>query len=339
MLIEENYNLKKLNTFAISAKANFYASFSNTDELIELLQICKKNNQIPFVLGGGSNMLLTKDLDAFVLKNELVGIEIIEESLAHVIVEVGGGEVWHNFVLRCIDNDWGGVENLSLIPGSVGAAPIQNIGAYGVELKDCFESLDALNKETLELETFSAKDCGFAYRDSVFKGKFKNQYVITSVQFRLSKTPDLKTSYGAIQDELKKMGSDTNPTIVDVSNAIITIRKSKLPNPAEIGNSGSFFKNPIIDFSVFESLIAQHPDILNYPLENGKVKLAAGWLIEKAGWKGKQVGDAGMHSKQALVLVNYGKATGAELLAVSKQVQADVYQMFKISLEAEVNIL
>ncbi len=338
MLIEEHRSLKEFNTFGIDVRARYFSSFSNVEELIELLQFAKESNVPPFILGGGSNMLLTKDLEALVMKNNILGLDLMEESSREVIVESGAGEVWHDLVLWSMDHEWGGLENLSLIPGLVGAAPIQNIGAYGVEMKDCFVSLDALNRETLAMETFEHGDCDFAYRDSIFKGPLKDKYVITSVRFRLQKQPELNTSYGAIQNQLRSMGIK-HPSIKDVSDAVIAIRQSKLPDPKEIGNSGSFFKNPVVDLAIYESLQKNYPEIPSYPLDNDKVKLAAGWLIEQSGWKGKRAGDAGMHSKQALVLVNHGNATGEELLAVSREVQNDVYQKFDIQLEPEVNIL
>ncbi|MFY7943793.1 MAG: UDP-N-acetylmuramate dehydrogenase, partial [Crocinitomicaceae bacterium] len=265
----------------------------------------RKANEPLLILGGGSNLLLTKDFEGLVLKNEILGFNLIEETETDVIVEAGAGEVWHQFVLKCLEQNFAGLENLSLIPGSVGASPMQNIGAYGVEIKDVFEYLDAYEISTGEIKRFSKEDCAFGYRESVFKNIYKDQYVICKVAFRLSKNPKINTSYGAIESELQKMGI-SDPTIHDVSNAVIAIRQSKLPDPAVLGNAGSFFKNPVVPESLVEKIKASYPDVPNYPAESGKRKLAAGWLIETAGWKGKTIETYGVHKLQALVLVNYG---------------------------------
>jgi UDP-N-acetylmuramate dehydrogenase len=335
-MIEKNASLLKYNTFGINSIAKSFAVFNSIDALKDILSSTPEENLL--ILGGGSNVLFTKDFDGLVLKNEIKGFKIISNNETETIVEVGAGEIWHDFVLRCIELNLSGVENLSLIPGSVGASPMQNIGAYGVEIKDVFVSLQALHIPTLEVHSFSHHDCEFGYRESVFKTKFKNQYVILNVSFRLSKNPKTNISYGAIESELKKMGIQ-NPGIKDVSNAVIAIRSSKLPDPKIIGNAGSFFKNPVVEQSILKQLLNQFPDVPSYPSPDGKVKLAAGWLIEKAGWKGKKLNNYGVHDLQALVLVNYGGASGQEILNLSKQIMDDVYNKFCVNLEREVNIL
>jgi UDP-N-acetylmuramate dehydrogenase len=272
------------------------------------------------------------------LRNEIKGFEILDRTVDSVIVKAGAGEAWHEFVLKCIDEGLAGLENLSLIPGSVGASPMQNIGAYGVEIKDVFHSLEAYHLSSGEIHTFDAKICEFGYRESVFKRKMKGQYVILSVSFKLSSNPNLNTSYGAIESELKHMGIE-HPTIKDISNAVIAIRSSKLPNPKEIGNAGSFFKNPVVDDSIVAEILKTYPDAPNYPAESGKRKLAAGWLIEQAGWKGKTVENHGVHKLQALVLVNYGGATGQQIWDLSSAIIASIESKFGVTLEREVNIL
>jgi UDP-N-acetylmuramate dehydrogenase len=289
-------------------------------------------------LGGGSNILFTKDFDGVVFKNEIKGFTITQEDEQLAIVKAGAGEQWHEFVMQCIERGLGGLENLSLIPGNVGASPMQNIGAYGVEIKDVFHSLRAYHLKTGETHTFNREECSFGYRESVFKRELKDQYVILDVSFRLSKSPVLNTSYGAIGSELEKMGI-TSPTIKDVSQAIINIRSSKLPNPKELGNAGSFFKNPVISINHFENILQEHPDAPSYPVDEKHTKIAAGWLIERAGWKGKRIDNCGVHRLQALVLVNYGGASGQEIFELSQAVIDSVHEMFQITLEREVNIL
>lgn len=333
-MIQQNISLKEFNTFGIDVKAKAFARFSSIDELKSILN---ENENLPlFILGGGSNILFTKDVDALVLKNEIAGLEIIDETSETVTLKVGAGVVWHDFVLYTIENGWSGVENMSLIPGNVGASPMQNIGAYGVEIKDVFSYLEAFNLETKEIEIIDAATCKFGYRESIFKRDAKGKYIISAVVFQLNKTPDFKTNYGAIQTELEK--NNTPLSIRAISDAVIAIRQSKLPNPKELGNAGSFFKNPVISNDVFNVLVSKFPAIPNYPQDNGGVKLAAGWLIEQAGWKGKRIGNVGMHEKQALVLVNYGGATGEELLAHSQKVIDSVKELFDVELEREVNI-
>lgn len=331
-------SLKTYNTFGIDVQASAFVNITSVDQLKQVIR--ENNNKLPlFILSGGSNMLLTKNVDALVLNINNKGIKVVNEDADFVWIEAQAGEIWHEFVLHTLAENLGGLENLSLIPGKVGSSPIQNIGAYGVEIKDTFHSLTALNLETLETATFSATDCEFGYRESVFKNKLKDQYIITSVTFKLKKAPHiLHTSYGAIQQELELMNV-SNPTIKDVSNAVIAIRQSKLPDPKEIGNSGSFFKNPIIGKSLYQSLVEKNPDIPHYPVNDLQVKVPAGWLIEQAGLKGYRKGDAGVHAKQALVLVNYGNATGEELINLAKYVQATVLEKFGIEISPEVNII
>ena len=337
MQIQEHINLKPYNTFGVNAFAKFFAEVNTVDELHEVL----KDPRFPdkFILGGGSNMLLTKDIDALVIHINLKGIDVIKETENTVLLKAKAGENWHEFVLYCLENDFGGIENLSLIPGNVGTAPIQNIGAYGVELKDVFHTCEALNIHTGQLKTFDLSACHFDYRSSIFKTTEKGNYIITSVTLQLTKNNhNINTGYGAIKDELVTMGV-TVPTIQDVSKAVIAIRQSKLPDPKKLGNSGSFFKNPVVDKNTFNRFIGKHPEAPFYKINENAYKIPAGWLIEQAGFKGKRFGDAGVHAKQALVLVNYGNATGAEILNLSKNIQEKVKELFGIDLEAEVNVV
>lgn len=329
-------NVKEFTTFGIEASAKEIHTFSSVEELKMLLK--KFSNEQQLILGGGSNVLFTKDFDGVVLINKIVGIEAAAEVEDSVNLKVGAGEVWHDFVLHCVDNGLGGVENLSLIPGSVGASPMQNIGAYGVEIKDVFVELEALNKSTLEIETFDRESCEFGYRESVFKRALKDKYIITSVTYKLSKRPTINSSYGAINGELTERGID-NPTIKDISDVVIAIRQSKLPDPKEIGNAGSFFKNPVVRKETLKSIQKNYSDVPNYPVDEQHVKLAAGWLIEKAGWKGKTYDNYGVHKKQALVLVNYGGARGKEIFDLSENIIADIHSKFGITLEREVNMI
>ncbi|HNP33552.1 MAG TPA: UDP-N-acetylmuramate dehydrogenase, partial [Flavobacterium sp.] len=314
-----------------------FVAVHNTEELKTILQ--ENKSEPKFILGGGSNMLLTKDIEALVIHIDLKGKKILKEDDDFVWVESQAGENWHEFVLWTIAQNFGGLENMSLIPGNVGTTPVQNIGAYGTEIKDTFVSCDAMNIATQEIKTFSKEDCNFGYRESVFKHEVKDQFIITSVVFKLTKrNHKINTSYGDITKELEKQGVST-PTLKDVSNAVIAIRQSKLPDPKELGNSGSFFKNPIIPKEQYEKAHALHPDMPHYIVSETEVKVPAGWLIERAGFKGKRFGDAGIHKNQALVLVNYGNATGQEILAVSKDIQATVLKEFGIAIEAEVNVI
>ena len=337
MEILHNYSLKNHNTFGIDAKAREFVAVHSVEELKTVLSENKDKNK--FILGGGSNMLLTGDVDALVIHIDLKGIQIVREDHDHVWLEAQAGETWHDFVLYCIENNYGGIENMSLIPGNVGTTPIQNIGAYGREIKDTFISCDALEMETLQMRTFVLDECAFGYRESIFKNAVKGQYIITSVVFRLTKhNHKINIEYGDIKAELAAKNIES-PTIKDVSDAVIAIRQSKLPDPKELGNSGSFFKNPIIPKSQFDAIHEKFPDMKFFPVSDQFVKVPAGWLIEHAGFKGKRFGNAGMHKNQALVLVNYGDATGDELLSVSKMVQTAVYEKFGIMIEAEVNIV
>jgi len=338
MQLQKNVSLKSYNTFGIDVSAEYFVSVESIAILKEALQLDVSDT---FVLGGGSNLLLTKNVKGLVIHNAIKGISIVEEDrgTGEILVRVNAGENWHKFVLYCIKQDWGGIENMSLIPGNVGTAPIQNIGAYGVELKDVFHSCIVLDRKSLEEKTFKLEDCHFDYRDSIFKQEAKDQYVITSVTFKLTtKDHKLKTTYGAIHDTLMAHGIH-KPSIADVSEAVIAIRKSKLPDPDEIGNSGSFFKNPIVDKAIFKKLRTLYSDIPYYPVGNNTIKIPAGWLIEKAGFKGKRYGDAGIHEKQALVLVNYGNAQGSEIWEVAMQIQKTIQEKFGLTLNPEVNVL
>lgn len=337
-MIQTKVDLFPNNTFGIHAYAERFAVFKTVDELKTLLKDHQATESQITILGGGSNILLTKDQVGLVLKNELKGIKIVDEDDSFAYVCAAGGESWHDFVCFAIENKLGGIENLSLIPGSVGAAPMQNIGAYGVEIKDVFHSLEALNRSELTLQTFTHEDCKFGYRESVFKNELKGQFVITSLTLKLSKVHTLNTSYGAIDTFLADKGIE-QPTIKDVSEAVIAIRQSKLPDPKKIGNSGSFFKNPVISSAQFKTLQQKFPTIAHYLNADETVKLAAGWLIETAGWKGKTIGNYGVHKNQALVLVNYGGATGKEIYDLSESILQSVKSMFGIELEREVNIL
>lgn len=342
MEILHNVSLKKYNTFGIDSNAALFSTFKSIDELRELIGFNERatdnKQQETLILGGGSNVLLTKNFNGLVLKNEMDGIELVKEDEDYVYVKAGAGVNWHRLVLHSIDNKWAGLENLSLIPGNVGASPMQNIGAYGVEIKDVFYQLEAFHRGEGNTVIFNLDDCAFGYRESVFKRKYKNQFVITSVTYRLRKNPVFNTSYGAIEQELERMGVK-ELSIRAIADAVINIRSSKLPNPSEIGNAGSFFKNPEIDKTLFDQLKTAHPNMVGYPLENGQVKLAAGWLIEQCGWKGYRKGDAGCHSKQALVLVNYGNATGEEIYNLSTTIIESVKEKFTVTLEREVNII
>lgn len=335
MRIAENIDLKPFNTFGLSSIAERLVHITSQDDLVEYFESAAPYPSL--VLGGGSNMLLTRDIPGTTLKIELPGIEVVDEDATHYYVRSGAGEVWHAFVLKAIESGWAGVENLSLIPGNVGAAPMQNIGAYGVEIKDVFHSLEAYLTADKSFETFYLKDCNFGYRESVFKRTLKNRAIICSVTFKLKKTPSFNTSYGAIEQELERMGV-TDLSIKAISDAVIAIRRSKLPNPKEIGNAGSFFKNPVITKGHFESLKERYPNIVGYPAADD-VKVAAGWLIENAGYKGKRVGDYGIHTRQALVLVNYGGANGEDIYQLSEEVINRVEEMYDIRLEREVNII
>ena len=336
MLIEKNISLKPLNTFGMNVVAKEFASVETKQDLAKILNTNLSNL---LVLGGGSNILLTKDVKALVLHINIKGIEIVSVYENNVRVRVAAGENWHEFVSWCLGKNYGGIENLSLIPGNVGTAPIQNIGAYGVELKDVFISCEAMNIQTQELRTFNKEECDFGYRNSIFKEELKGQYIITSVIFELSSLQHvIKKKYGDIESELKNNGIE-NPTIQDISKAVISIRNSKLPNPKVLGNSGSFFKNPMISCVQFQLIKNKFPKIPHYKVSETTVKIPAGWLIETVGFKGKTFKNYGVHNKQALVLVNYGNASGKDILELSKKIQEAILKVFDIVLEIEVNIL
>ncbi|MCL6461567.1 MAG: UDP-N-acetylmuramate dehydrogenase [Flavobacterium micromati] len=337
MEIQYQYSLKNLNTFGIEAKAKQFVAVHSIEELQLVLD--QNKTQKKFILGGGSNMLLTKDIDALVIHIDLKGIKIIDEDENYVWVESQAGENWHEFVLYTIDHNFGGLENMSLIPGNVGTTPVQNIGAYGTEIKDTFVSCRAIALDNQEIKTFTKEECSFGYRESIFKNEVKDHYIITSVVFKLTKKDHkINTSYGDIIAELAK-NNITKPSLKEVSDAVIAIRKSKLPDPKELGNSGSFFKNPILLKSEFEKIHQQFPEMKYYDISETEVKVPAGWLIEQAGFKGKRFGDAGIHKNQALVLVNYGNATGQEILEISRNIQDTIFKKFGIYIEAEVNVI
>ena len=334
-MIQQNISLKPYNSFGIDVSAAFFSSFTTMQQLATLLDF--KKDQTPFILGGGSNILFTKNIDGLVIKNDIRGIEKVKEDADAIYVKAGAGENWHQLVLYCIKNNLAGMENLSLIPGNVGASPMQNIGAYGVELKDIFYELEAYHLTEKKIVKFSLQDCAFGYRESVFKKKYKGEFVIVNVTYRLNKVPKFNTSYGAIEQELQQMGV-TELSIAAISKAVIKIRSNKLPDPKVTGNAGSFFKNPEVDEQQFSYLKNSYPNLVGYALDGGKFKLAAGWLIEQCGWKGYRKGDAGCHPKQALVLVNYGHAPGSEIVGLGNEITSAVKNKFGILLEIEVNI-
>lgn len=373
MIIQKDISLFPFNTFGIDAKAKYFVELVSVKKCRKFFSVEEFKSMPKLILGGGSNILFTKDFEGIVIKNKIEGIEVVKEDADFIYVKVGAGVVWHEFVEYCLKNNYAGTENLSLIPGTVGAAPMQNIGAYGVELKDVCHEVEAIKIASSDttVKIFTNEDCRFGYRESIFKKDKKNQYIITSVIFRLRKKPVFNTSYGAIEAELKKMEDggwrmEDGLSIQKISAAVCSIRKSKLPNPAELGNAGSFFKNPTVSAEKFESLKKNYPDIVGYPLSPSSrpfshsplppfkekwvseeaekrgsedVKLAAGWLIEQCGWKGKRMGNAGVHKNQALVLVNYGGATGQEIYQLALQIQNSVEEKFGVLLDMEVNIV
>ena len=342
MQIQENISLRPYNSFAIDARARYFSVFRDATELEEILE--EQKTAPALVLGGGSNILLTGDIDGLVLKNEIPGVQELHEDEQYVYVKAGAGENWHGFVQHCIERNWGGVENLSLIPGHVGATPMQNIGAYGVEIEDVFHSLEAFHLLERKLVTFTAADCAFGYRDSVFKHAYRGQFVILSVTYRLCKKHRFHTGYGSLEEELEKMGVQ-ELSLRAVADAVIRIRRSKLPDPAQLPNAGSFFKNPEVSREKYQQLLNQFPAIVAHPVPNGQMKLAAGWLIEHCGpaegqsWKGYREGDAGCHERQALVLVNFGQASGRDIYALSERILQSVESVFGVKLEREVNII
>lgn len=340
MDLKQDISLKPYNTFGIEAKAAFFIEINSLNDLKEVLNSKEISHLPKLILGGGSNLLFTKDWSGLVIKNQIKGIEVIKEDEDSVYIKSGAGENWHQFVLHCIEEGFSGVENLSLIPGTVGAAPMQNIGAYGVEIKDVFHELEALEISTGTLRTFSGEECEFGYRYSIFKdeAKAKDKYIITSVTFKLNKKPEFITSYGDIQKTLEQMRVK-KLSIKAISDAVVYIRQSKLPDPAEIGNAGSFFKNPTIPKADFEKLQKEYPEMPGYPLQKEKVKVPAGWLIEQCGWKGKALGNIGVHKNQALVLVNFGGGKGEDIKKLAFDIQSSVIKKFGIKLLPEVNIV
>lgn len=339
MEIRHNISLRPYNSFGIDVTARHFAAFTSVAELAELLSGNTIQAKDPLlILGGGSNVLLTQQVDGWVLKNDLRGIELLKEDEDHYYIKAQAGENWHGFVQYCIAHQYAGVENLSLIPGNIGASPMQNIGAYGVEIKDVFHELRAYDLLEKTIRHFGLEDCAFGYRESVFKNRYKGRFVILDVTYRLNKKPDFHISYGAIKQELERMGIQ-ELSIHAVSQAVIQIRSSKLPDPKQIGNAGSFFKNPVISSGQYDILQAQYPSIPGYAAGEGYTKVAAGWLIEQCGWKGYRKGDAGCYEKQALVLVNYGKASGQDIWDLSQSIIDSVKEKFGIPLEREVNII
>ncbi len=337
MQIKNDFSLKGFNTFGIDVRAKEFVVVNAHQDLFDLILERDLTKEKFLMLGGGSNILFTKNFEGLLIKNEIVGIDVVNEDNHHIWLRVGAGMIWHEFVLYCIERGWGGLENLSLIPGTVGASPIQNIGAYGVEVKDLIdevEGIDLIQKNTRKIKS---QDCAFEYRASIFKTDLKNKFLITAVVFKLTKQHRLHIEYGAIKDELSKM-KVVHPTIKDVSNAVINIRQSKLPDPNIIGNAGSFFKNPVVSAKKLHDIKSIHPGIISFPFGND-FKLAAGWLIEQAGWKGYREGNVGCHEKQALVLVNHGNASGTEILQLAQKIQQSVHSKFGVELEMEVNVI
>ena len=334
--IKENISLKKYNTFGIDVKSHFLVECSSVQELSDFLNIHRKQELPLMILGGGSNVLFTKDFEGYILRPNIQGIEIIEENNDHVIIRVGAGVDWDEFVETCVNKNWSGIENLSLIPGNVGTCPIQNIGAYGVEVKDVIIEVVTLEIDTLKTQLFKNEECNFGYRDSIFKRKLKGRHIITHVVFKLKKQSDFKLNYGNLKEELKRF-DEIN--LKNIRQAVIDVRNSKLPKPEEIGNSGSFFKNPVIERSKANELKKQYSEMPSYRQGDNLIKIPAGWLIEQAGWKGKKIGNVGVHEKQALVLVNYGNASGAEVYKLATKIQKSVKEKFGIEIEMEVNIV
>lgn len=336
--IQRNFDLTRFNTMGVASKATFFVTVTSLQELKDALAYSALHRLQIMILGGGSNILFVNHFDGLVINMKIKGESIISQDDKTVLLKVMAGENWHQLVMRCVERGWGGIENLSLIPGSVGAAPIQNIGAYGVELKDVLHHVEFLNIETLEEQSFTTQECQFGYRNSIFKNELKGKVIITSVSIKLNKHPQINTEYRVLADLLKEKGIE-KPAIKEVSDAVIEIRESKLPDPAIIGNTGSFFKNPIIPILKYQELKNNFPNIPCYPISDAEVKLPAAWLIDKAGWKGKRKGDAGIHHKQALVLVNHGKASGKQLWNFALEIKADVLQKFGVEIEPEVNVI
>jgi len=338
MLIHQDYSLKRLHTFGIDVKAKLFAEIFSDEDLFEIISDKKLMAEPKFILGGGSNILFTKNFDGLVIKVSLPGIKKVGENEKSVLIEAGAGVVWDKLVTFCVSNNFGGIENLTLIPGSVGAAPIQNIGAYGQELSDTIESLKGIFIEDGTVKSFSKSDCNFSYRNSIFKKELKNKFIITSLRLKLNKNPIVNLTYKKVEDEIQNL-KISNPTITDLSKLVAKIRKSKLPHPDEIGNAGSFFKNPVVHYQKYLELVESHPGIISYDVDKNFKKIAAGWLIENCGWKGRRVGNVGTHQKHALIIVNFGDATGDEVLDFSIRIIQAVELKFGIRLENEVNII
>ena len=338
MLIHQDYSLKRLHTFGIDVKTKLFAEIFSNEDLLEIISDKKLMAEPKFILGGGSNILFTKNFNGLVIKVSLPGIYKVDENERTVLVEAGAGEVWEELVTFCVSNNFGGIENLTLIPGSVGAAPIQNIGAYGQELSDTIESLKGIFIEDGTVKSFSKSDCNFSYRNSIFKKELKNKFIITSLRLKLNKNPIINLTYKQVEDELQNL-KISNPTITDLSKLVAKIRKSKLPHPDEIGNAGSFFKNPVVHTQKYLELVESHPGIISYDVDKNFKKIAAGWLIENCGWKGRRIGNVGTHQKHALIIVNYGDATGDEVMDFSIRIIQAVELKFGIRLENEVNII
>ena len=336
MIIQENYNLQNKNSFGLNVSSKYFCTISSKDELANLIDQVKSEKVL--LLGGGSNILFTKNYDGCVIQFNRKGITTLDEDKDTVLLEVFAGELWDDFVAYCVENNYYGIENMSLIPGTVGAAPIQNIGAYGQELKDTFFAANGIYLENFAERTFFKSGCNFDYRSSIFKHELKNKFLITSVVFRLKKSYQLNTHYGSIEQELKNTGKK-NPALADIRNIVIKIRQEKLPDPKVLGNCGSFFKNPEIEKELFEKLNQHHPSLKGFPVSENTVKIPAGWLIEQSGWKGKRIGNVGVHERQALVLVNYGDSSGEEILQLANSIKEDVFKKFEIQLEEEVNII
>lgn len=338
MNIIENYPLLKLNTFGVDIKAKYFTTINTVNELIEIKKADEFKDLQLLILGGGSNILFTKDFDGLVILNDIKGKEIVDQNHHSVFLKIGAGENWHELVMYCVDNGWGGIENLSLIPGNTGTAPMQNIGAYGVEIKETFVELEALEISTGKIVKFNNLECEFGYRESVFKNKMKNQYIILNITLELNKNPVLNLNYGDVKAILENKNIK-KPSVKDVSDAIISIRQKKLPDPKKIGNSGSFFKNPVVSLKKLKSIQKKYPKVVSYKINKDEFKIAAGWMIERAGWKGKKFKNYGVHENQALVLVNYGLANGMEIFNLSKKIILDIKEKFEITLEREVNII
>lgn len=338
MILQKDYQLKNHNSFKVEAKAKYFVEINSIEELRNVLTDKNLLRSKNLILGGGSNILFTKDFKGLVIKNSIPGISLVDETKNNVTVEAGGGVEWDDLVKYCIDKNFGGIENLSFIPGSVGAAPVQNIGAYGQELKECFNQLTGIFIESGEEKTFQNSDCDFSYRNSIFKKSLKNKFIITSVRLILKKKPEVNLSYRQVKEEVvrRKMG---NPTISDIRDIVIDIRKSKLPDPEQIGNAGSFFKNPVIDIEMFNSIKNNYPGLKSFPEPGNKIKLSAAWLIENCGWKEKRFGDVGVHQNQPLVIVNYGSVSGKDIFDLSEKIKKSVSEKFGIELENEVNII